>query len=129
MATFEFDQLNDGSIDEAFTIDASDNGFNATNSQLILGGGNGLIFDNIGVTLFSEPFALNLISYNGTVVELEVGGLDTNKTYVLTRSVNLQDGFPTTVGSPFIPTESKLLLTDSYPPVSDSFFYRVEGSP
>jgi hypothetical protein len=54
-ATFEFDQSNNGSIDGTFTVDGSDNGFDATNAQLLLGGGNGLSFDNILVRIPAPP--------------------------------------------------------------------------
>lgn len=51
-ATYLFDLGNDGTYDPAltFTTDGSDNGFTASNSQLFIGGGNGLTFDNISVT-------------------------------------------------------------------------------
>ena len=58
LATFLFDVGNDGTYDPAltFTVNGADNGFNATNSQLFLGGGDGLVFDNIVVTV-PEPSA------------------------------------------------------------------------
>lgn len=63
IALFEFDRENDGvyngANDRNFNLDGSTNGFNASNSQLILGGGNGLIFDNVSVT--PEPSSLALI--------------------------------------------------------------------
>ncbi len=51
-ATFLFDVGNDGTYDPAltFVVDGSDNGFDGTNSQLFVGGGNGTTFDNISVT-------------------------------------------------------------------------------
>ena len=58
-ATFLFDLGNDGTYDPAltFTRNGADNGFTASNSQLFLGGGNGLSFDNINVTAVPEPSA------------------------------------------------------------------------
>lgn len=59
-ATFLFDLGNDGTYDPAltFTRNGADNGFTASNSQLFLGGGNGLSFDNISVTApIPEPSA------------------------------------------------------------------------
>ena len=58
LATFLFDVGNDGTYDPAltFTVNGADNGFNASNSRLILGGGNGLSFDNIVVAV-PEPSA------------------------------------------------------------------------
>jgi hypothetical protein len=59
IATFGFDFENDGNYsgasDKSFTINGSANGFTSTNSQLFLGGGNGLIFDNISIV--PEPSA------------------------------------------------------------------------
>jgi uncharacterized protein (TIGR03382 family) len=59
LATFLFDVGNDGIYDPAltYTANGADNGFNATNSKLFLGGGNGLVFDNIVVTTIPEPSA------------------------------------------------------------------------
>lgn len=54
-AFFEFDTGNNGSIDGSFTVSGADNGFTASNSQLVLGGGNGLTFDNISVSVVPEP--------------------------------------------------------------------------
>ena len=53
-AIFTFDAGNDGiyngPLDFTFTRDATANGFTSTTSQLFVGGGNGLVFDNISVT-------------------------------------------------------------------------------
>ena len=60
LATFMFDLGNDGTYDSAltFTTVGSDNGFTASNSRLFVGGGNGLIFDNISVSApVPEPSA------------------------------------------------------------------------
>lgn len=58
-ATFMFDLGNDGTYDAPlnFTTVGSDNGFTSSNSQLFLGGGNGLSFDNINVSVVPEPSA------------------------------------------------------------------------
>ena len=58
LATFLFDVGNDGTYDPAltYTVNGADNGFDATNSRLFVGGGNGLVFDNIVVTV-PEPSA------------------------------------------------------------------------
>ena len=47
-----FDLGNDGTYDPAltFTVNGADNSFTASNSQLFVGGGNGLTFDNVSVT-------------------------------------------------------------------------------
>lgn len=59
LATFLFDVGNDGVYDPAltFTVNGADNGFNASNSRLFLGGDNGLSFDNIVVSAIPEPSA------------------------------------------------------------------------
>ncbi len=57
LATFGFDSGNDGSYESSFTVNGADNGFTASNSQLFIGGGNGLIFDNLTVTIIPEPSA------------------------------------------------------------------------
>ena len=60
VATFMFDLGNDGTYDPAltFTRIGLDNGFTGSNSQLFVGGGNGLSFDNISVTApIPEPSA------------------------------------------------------------------------
>ncbi len=60
LATFLFDLGNDGTYDplRTFTINGSDNGFTSLNSQLFVGGGNGVTFDNISVTSpIPEPSA------------------------------------------------------------------------
>ena len=51
-AIFMFDLGNDGTYDPAltFTVNGADNSFTASNSQLFVGGGNGLTFDNVSVT-------------------------------------------------------------------------------
>lgn len=60
-AFFEFDGLNNGTIDKSFTVDGANNAFTASNSQLILGGGYGLSFDNISVTAVPEPATYGLL--------------------------------------------------------------------
>jgi PEP-CTERM motif len=61
-ATFMFDLGNDGTYDPAstFVLNGLDNGFTASNSKLFLGGGNGLIFDNIVVNAIPEPSSVLL---------------------------------------------------------------------
>lgn len=58
-ATFMFDLNNDGTYEPArtFTINGADNGFTGANSQLFVGGGFGLTFDNINVAVVPEPSA------------------------------------------------------------------------
>jgi hypothetical protein len=58
-AFFEYDAGNNGSIDRSFTLNGADNGFTGLNSQLVIGGGNGLVFDNVSVV--PEPSTYGLI--------------------------------------------------------------------
>ena len=54
-ATFMFDLGNDGTYDPALTFTRTNTSFTGSNSQLFVGGGNGLSFDNINVV--PEPSA------------------------------------------------------------------------
>ena len=68
-ATYFFDVGNDGTYDDpalTFVVNGADNGFTASNSQLFVGGGNGLVFDNINVTAVPEP-SLALLSGLGVL--------------------------------------------------------------
>lgn len=58
-AKFLFDLGNDGTYDPALTYSSAVTAgtFTGTNSQLVLGGGNGLVFDNIVVSTIPEPTA------------------------------------------------------------------------
>ena len=68
-ATYSFDVGNDGTYDPGltFVVNGADNGFTSSNSQLFLGGGNGLVFDNINVTSVPEPSSLALLSGLGVL--------------------------------------------------------------
>lgn len=55
IATLGYDAANDGIFESSFTVNGADNGFDGTNSKLFVGGGNGLIFDNISIV--PEPSA------------------------------------------------------------------------
>jgi hypothetical protein len=64
IATFDIDKNYAGGAfvsDFSFTLDGSDNGFNSTNSQLLLGGGWGVSFDDISVAIIPEPSTLVLL--------------------------------------------------------------------
>jgi hypothetical protein len=54
-AIFEFDVYNDGGPIVGFTLDDVENNLTGTNSQLLVGGGNGISFDNISVRVVPEP--------------------------------------------------------------------------
>jgi len=63
-ATFQLDLNYTGTFasDFAVTVNGADNGFNATNSQLIVGGGYGIFFDDISVSTVPEPGSLVLLA-------------------------------------------------------------------
>lgn len=60
-ATYFYDATNNGSYsdlaDRTYSAGAANSLFNGTNSRLFLGGGNGLVFDNIVVSTIPEPTA------------------------------------------------------------------------
>lgn len=49
-ALFELDLNSNGFVESSFTLDGSNNGFDHSNSHLIIGGGAGLSIDNISVS-------------------------------------------------------------------------------
>lgn len=98
--------------------------------------GNGLDadlaqFSNIDVTYSDAPATpISILSagFNGAAFDLVVSGFDITKQYVLKRSANLQDSFPTTAAGPFTPTDVTNTVSDLAPPAGQAF-YRVELVP
>jgi hypothetical protein len=127
IAQFEVDIGDDGTIDHSFEIDVSANGFDSSNAQLIFGGGNGVSFDNISITLYTlDDLALSIVGFDGSCLSISVRGLHPSKTYVLRRSTNLVDGFSQTVGDTFYLKTGTIELVDPSPPDAKACFYRVE---
>lgn len=71
---------------------------------------------------------ISAIRYSTSAVEVDAGSLEPGTSYRLTRSINLQDGFPVVVDGPRLPTGSAMTFTDSAPPAARAF-YRVEEVP
>lgn len=72
-AIFTFDAFNDGILngpsDFTFSRDATANGFTSTASQLFVGGGNGLTFDNVTVApVVPEPGSVVLLGLGLTAI-------------------------------------------------------------
>lgn len=92
-AVFRIDVGNDGggSFDySSAEIDGSDNGFTSANSQLYVGGGLGVTFDNIVVTVLPEsvPAPVLKISGNGGALDFEWNS-SPGKRYDLLSSADL----------------------------------------
>jgi alpha-L-fucosidase len=68
------------------------------------------------------------IRHTGSTVEVDAVALDAGTSYRLTRSTNLQDGFPLVVDGPRLPTGAAMTFIDSSPP-DERAFYRVEEAP
>ena len=62
-ALFQIDQGFTGTFSADFSqsVNGADNGFTSLNSRLIFGGGNGVSFDDISVTVVPEPASLALL--------------------------------------------------------------------
>jgi hypothetical protein len=75
-----------------------------------------------------QPVLLQQARLTGTAVQLTATGLDPASRYVLTRSANLCDAFPTVVGTAISPAGTSAVLTDPAQPPSEAF-YRLEILP
>ena len=91
--------------------------------------------DNMFVSLdpvvvpVTAPLRITSAGFNGAAFEMTVTGFDTSKQYVLKRSANLADEFPTQVGTAFTPAGVTDTVSDPTPPLPDDAFYRVEEAP
>ena len=97
----------------------------------LLAGGAYSIYDGIALSegeAVPAPLQITSVSYAGGTFSLVVTGLDTAKSYVLKRSENLIDGFPTTIGAPFTPASATETLMDTSAG-GPKGFYRVEETP
>ena len=79
-----------------------------------------LIFDPMPITIEASRF-------NGSAFELNVTGLTPSRTYLLKRSVDLMDDFPTLINPP-VTSATNAVFSDPSPP-TNSAFYRVEKAP
>ena len=81
-----------------------------------------------GPATAAPALRISAIRYAGNVVEVDAASLEPGTSYRLTRSTNLQDGFPVIVDGPRLPTGTAMTFTDPSPP-ADRAFYRVEEAP
>ena len=91
-------------------------------------------FDNMTVSQVSEPDMIPIVDagFNGANFEVVATDLDPATQYVLKRSENLDDGFPTVVDGPRLPVSDGTPETDTFTDVSATGtkgFYRVEEAP
>ncbi|MFC7339468.1 hypothetical protein ACFQY0_19905 [Haloferula chungangensis] len=79
----------------------------------------------------SQPSAVQIVStgFNGGSFEIGFGNLDTSKTYQLSRSANLGDGFPEVVDGPRVPTASSEVFKDDSPLTNQGFYVLEEVAP
>jgi hypothetical protein len=95
-------------------------------------GGGGFTVDEISIAplVATDELVITDAGFNagGTAFEVTVTGLDTAKSYVLTRSADLQDGFPVTAFGPFTPASATETVSDPAPPAGEAF-YRIEEAP
>ncbi len=95
-------------------------------------GGGGFTVDDISIAALvaTDELLITAAGFNagGTAFEVTVTGLDTAKSYVLTRSADLQDGFPVTAFGPWTPASATETVADPAPPSGEAF-YRVEEAP
>jgi alpha-L-fucosidase len=104
--------------------------FNGTGT---LNGGDGRSLTGLSEIRFllgpaSFPVTIRQPKFNGPSFQLLADGLDLSRRYRLTRSLDLNDGFPTTVDGPRSPNATVDDFTDPNPP-SPKAYYRIEESP
>lgn len=133
--------FNSGSTSGSYDSGASDGGFMTLANLTADGSGNlSITFhdDNdsprsgaisaLQLTAVAGELRVVDARFNGAAFELEVTGLETGGSYVLKRSENLGDGFPTLIGSPVMPASVTHVFSD--PAASGTTgFYRVEDAP
>lgn len=78
----------------------------------------------------SPSIAPEVISsgFNGSAFQVTARGFDLAKTYQMTRSLTLQDSFPTVVDGPRLPAGSTDIFEDASPPPGKAF-YRIKEEP
>jgi len=86
------------------------------------------VIDNVTVGPAPSYIAILSAEFNGAAFEVTATGLDPAKNYVLTRSEDLADGFPTTVDGPRPPASGTDTFSDPAPAGADGY-YRIEERP
>ena len=74
------------------------------------------------------PVTVRQLGFNGNSFQVQGDGFDLSRSYRLTRSQNLGDGFPTVVDGPRTPAATVDVFTDPAPPDGKAF-YRLEEGP
>jgi hypothetical protein len=126
MATFAIDLGKNGSDDASFTVDGSNNGFDSTNSQLLLGGGNGVSFDHISVIVKTAvvPLKITSITRAGTTVTIAFVGT-AGTSYALNKSLDLNFTVPNIKSTLYLSGTTSGTLQDTSA-TEPAAFYRVE---
>lgn len=104
--------------------------FDGSGSQ---NGGDGRSLTGLSEIRFgiaSPPAPPEVLSsgFNGAAFRVTARGFDLTKTYQMTRSLDLKDGFPVVVDGPRPPAASTDDFEDPLPPSSKAF-YRIEQTP
>lgn len=104
--------------------------FNGTPNQP---GGDGRFLTGLSEIRFATSTTGSMVTvtqagFVGATYHVTASGLDLSKTYRMTRSLSLQDGFPTIVDGPRPPASATDVFEDASPPPAKAF-YRIEEAP
>ena len=104
--------------------------FNGTGTQPGSDGRSltGLSEIRFGIAAAPRPPVVISSGFQGPVFRMTARGFDLTKTYQMTRSLNLQDGFPVVVDGPRSPAAATDSFEDASPPPGKAF-YRIEAAP
>ena len=76
----------------------------------------------------TPPIEITAHEHPGMGFRVTASGFDLTRTYQMTRSADLQDGFPAVVDGPRLPTAETDTFMDLSPP-PEKAFYRIESNP
>lgn len=85
----------------------------------------GALFVGDPFPIITDPISVTAIGFNGAALEVGFDNLITGRTYDLTRSADLEDGFPTVVETQTV-TGSAATFTDATPPAGKAFYQLTE---
>lgn len=88
----------------------------------------GLSEISFGIATPPTPPEVISSGFNGAAFRVTARGLNLAKSYRMSRSLNLQDGFPVVVDGPRLPVGTTDTFEDPTPP-SGKAFYRIEMEP
>ncbi|MBK1835386.1 hypothetical protein [Roseibacillus ishigakijimensis] len=92
-------------------------------------GGTNLAFVQVRVADFSAPIEVTAYTRDASGIHLSFGNLDPAKSYQLTRSSTLEDGFPLVVAGPRQANGPSDTFTDTSSEFPGRAFYRLEEVP